>query len=254
MGTHFGGASGFVPQQALTASPVARPQPPMRRYEVWGMTPDGSPQSFIRAMPADPHADEAFCAFAHGTLIATPQGPVAVEDLVPGMEVDTAGAGAQPLLWVGSTVLAPPAGQRGEIAMLTRLTADSLGLGRPMPDLVLGPRARLLMRHPRCHALTGADAAFAPATGFVDGTAVIALRVVRPTRVYHLALNGQQVLMANGVEVESYHPGDNAGLLIDNGNRPRFLSLFPHVSGFGGFGPMQVPRLTVFEMEKLNAA
>ncbi|ARC90160.1 Hint domain-containing protein [Rhodovulum sp. MB263] len=254
MATHFRGASGFFPQQARPASGMTGPQPAMRRYEVRGMTPDGRPHDVARAMPADPHVDEAFCAFAHGTLIATPQGPVAVEDLLPGMEIDTAGAGAQPLLWVGSTMLVPPAGRGRETVTLTRLTADSLGLGRPMPDLVLGPRARLLMRHPRCRALTGAETAFAPATGFVDGTALIALRVLRPTRVYHLALHGQQVLLANGVEVESYHPGENASLLIDKANRLRFLSLFPHVSGFGGFGPMQVPRLTAFEMEKLNAA
>ncbi|MBL3570255.1 Hint domain-containing protein [Rhodovulum visakhapatnamense] len=254
MGTHYGGTSSFVPPQALAASFAAAPQPAMRRYEVRGMTPDGTPQDFARAMPADPHVDEAFCAFAHGTLIATPQGPVAVEDLAPGMTVETAGAGPQPLLWVGSTVLAPPTDRRGEIPVLTRITADSLGLGRPMPDLVLGPRARMLVRHPGCRALTGAEAAFAPATGFVDGMALIALRVVRPTRVFHLALSGQQVLLANGVEVESYHPGENASLLIDNGNRMRFLSLFPHVSGFSGFGAMPVPRLNAFELDGLNAA
>ncbi|MGC9419414.1 MAG: Hint domain-containing protein [Rhodovulum sp.] len=227
----------------------------MRRYEVNGLCPDGYPQQFIRALPAEPYIDEAFAAFSHGTLIATPGGPVAVEDLAPGMTLATADAGPQRLMWIGSTVLVPMAGAlRSDLPALTRVTADSLGLGRPMPDLILGPRARMLFRHPGCHEILGTGQAFAPASAFVDGVALIGLRVTRPTRVFHLALEAQHVLLANGVEVESYHPGDNAADLMDQGQRLRFLALFPHLGGFEGFGPMAMPRLTAFEMDRMRAA
>ncbi|GAA0291273.1 Hint domain-containing protein [Rhodovulum strictum] len=227
----------------------------MRRYEVNGLCPDGYPQHFIRALPAEPHIDEAFAAFAHGTLIATPSGPVAVEDLEPGMTLSTADAGARRLMWVGSTVLMPMAGALNrDLPTLTRVTADSLGLGRPMADLILGPRARMLFRHPGCHDILGTGQAFGPASAFADGMAMIGLKVTRPTRVFHLALEAQHILMANGIEVESYHPGDNAADLMDPAARLRFLALFPHLCGFEGFGPMSLPRLTAFEMERMRAA
>lgn len=225
----------------------------MRRYEVNGLGPDGHPQQVLRTLPAEPHLDEAFAAFARGTLIATPGGPVAIEDLAPGMTLTTADAGPQRLMWVGSTLLMPGA-VRTNLPGLTRITADSLGLGRPMPDLILGPRARMLFRHPGCHAILGTGQAFAPASAFVDGVALIGLRITRPTRVFHLALEAQHVLLANGVEVESYHPGDNAADLMDPGAKLKFLALFPHLGGFEGFGPMTTPRLTAFEIDRMRAA
>lgn len=250
-------------QTALTgthtgsARPDRRPQrsmPLMRRYEVAGLAPDGTHLNFARALPAQPHLDEAFAAFARGTLIATAHGRVAVEDLAPGMALETADAGLQPLLWVGSTVLAPADDPDHAVPALTRITSDSLGLGRPMPDLVLGPRARMLFRHPRCRMMFGAEAGFAPVGAFVDGASLIALRTVQPMRVFHLCLQGQHVLNANGVEIESYHPGENAADLMDSKTRVQFLSLFPHLDGFDGFGAIPIPRLTAFELERLRSA
>lgn len=226
-----------------------------RRYEVAGISPDGTPQTYARILPATPLLDEAFAAFQHGSLITTPQGPVAVEDLTPGMIVDTMDSGPKPLLWVGSTILAPcDDPDRAQGAVFTRITADSLGLGRPMPDLVLGPHARLLYRARGCQSALGSAAAFAPASAFVDGVALIALRSPQAMRVYHLALNGQHILSANGVEVESYHPGADRGATLDRASRIGFLSLFPHLDGFDGFGTMPIPRLTAFELEALRAA
>jgi hypothetical protein len=263
---------GFPDRSALRAAvdhngferrpPNAAPaQPPLpgatikRRYEVSALDPSGAPLWFSRILPAQPHLDEAFAAFSRGTLIATADGPVAVEDLVPGMSLQTADAGLRPLSWIGSTMLAPcPGAARAEASPFTRIAADSLGLGRPMPDLVLGPRARMLFRHPGCRSLIGTETAFAPAAAFVDGVSVIALRLQQAMQVYHLSLDGQHVLLANGVEVESYHPGENAAALMDHANRVQFLSLFPHLDRLEAFGRMARPRLTAFETDALRLA
>jgi len=248
-------------KKARSGRNVARPgftapetRPLMRRYEVTGLAPDGTVQHFTRALVAEPHLDEAFAAFARGTLIATDAGPVAIEDLTPGMMLETADAGLQRLMWVGSTVLVPKADPLlADTPLLTRISADSLGLGRPMPDLVLGPWARMLVRHAACRALLNTEEAFAPASCMVDGQSFIGLHAVQPMRVYHLAVDGQHVLLANGVEVESYHPGANAAAMMHGDCHARFLSLFPHVTGLASFGRMRLPRLTAFEMERLKA-
>jgi len=224
-----------------------------RRYEVFAADLGGTQHRFARILPAQPLLDEAFAALCRGTLVATAGGPVAVEDLEPGMEVQTADAGPKRLLWIGSTVLAAcPDALHADTPLFTRIAADSLGLGRPMPDLVLGPRARMLFRHPGCRGMIGSDTVFAPASAFVDGVSVIALRHHQPMQVYHLALEGQHVLLANGVEVESYHPGENAEALMDHAGRAQFLSLFPHLDRFEAFGRIAVPRLTAFETDQLR--
>lgn len=228
----------------------------VRRYDVAALGPDGAEHRFARAFAAAPATlDAAFTAFARGTVFATQDGPTAVEDLAPGMMLDTVDAGPRRLLWVGSTLLAPESDQMApDMPRLTRISADSLGLGRPSPDLILGPCARLMVRDTGAAAVHGAQAALAPASAFVDGVAFVALHAVRPTRLYHLGFSAQHILLANGVEVESYHPGENPAPLMDAAGQARFLSLFPHVEGFAGFGPAPLPRLTAFEAESLRAA
>jgi len=218
--------------------------------------PDGRLESLTRVAPATPAFEDAFAALARGTLISTADGPVAVEDLTPGTLVETVGRGPQPLLWVGAITLFPQPGSTtgGEAARLTRLATDALGLGRPMPDLVLGPRARVLYRHAACREILGAASAFAPARAFVDGVQVTELSPVSPVRVHHLAFHGQQILNANGIEVESFHPGPQAEAMMDAESLALFLSLFPHLETLQGFGPMETPRLTAFELEGLLAS
>lgn len=229
--------------------------PLTRRYEVAGLTPNGLFNDFSTIAPATPVFEEAFSGFARGTLIATETGPVAVEDLAPGAMIETADNGAMELLWVGSMMIFPALPDLDEdSAQLTRVTADSFGLGRPMPDLMLGPRARLLHRHSTCRKMFGTEAAFAPARAFIDGFATISVRPATPVRVYHLALDGQQVIFANGMEVESYHPGTQAQTMMDAPTMELFLSLFPHVRTLEDFGPMTYPRLTAFELESMRAA
>ena len=58
-------------------------------------------------IPAQPVYEEAFCAFARGSLVETDCGPMAIEDLVPGDHVLTESAGLQPITWIGATTLLP---------------------------------------------------------------------------------------------------------------------------------------------------
>ncbi|MHC0053761.1 Hint domain-containing protein [Actibacterium sp. D379-3] len=257
-------AAGFAagPRAALPALSTvtsdrqpSRATPLTRRYEVAGLTPVGRHVDFSTVAPATPDFESACASFARGTLIATLQGPVAIEDLIPGMDLLTADAGPQKLLWVGSMMVFPSLpGLNEDDVRLTRITADTFGLGRPMSDLMLGPRARLLFRHSGCVTMFGTPAAFAPARAFADGTSMISVKPATPVRVYHLALHGQHIIRANGIEVESFHPGDRADTMMDKATWDLFLGLFPHARSIADFGPMPHPRLTAFEYEGLNVA
>lgn len=209
-----------------------------------------------RAAPALPVFEEAFCAFGHGALVTTDRGVVAVEDLLPGMLVETASDGMQTLQWVGSMTLYPTSVEiHGmEPARLMRIAADSFGHSRPNPDLMLGPCARLLYRNARCRDALGTSEAFVPAEAFADGMSVIGITPVAPVRAYHLGFIGQHIVLANGIEVESYHPGPQFQARMDRKILDLFLSLFPYASGPDGFGPMTIPRMTSYEFETLSEA
>lgn len=243
-----------------------RAMPLARRYEVAFQRPDGGVGTVSRLAPALPLFEQAFSAVARGTVIATPNGPTAVEDLMPGDLVTTLENGPEELLWTGTITLYPVAttertgGHSGEPARLTRIMADSYGLGRPLTDVVLGPHARVLRRDPRLPSLVGAEQAYAPVRAMADGESVIEVTPATPVSVHHLVLAQQRTLSAAGVDIESFHPGEGFEGMMDRQLLQLFLALFPHLpqgderQRLRGFGPVAHPRLTRFEAEELQLA
>ncbi len=225
------------------SKPAPRTVALTRRYQVTWSDDDGQIHDFNRIAPALPIFEQAFSAFSHGAVIATAEGPVAVEDLVPGMEIETAVGNMATLRWLGSITLVPGAPQTGdEPQRLYRVTADALGLGRPMTDVTFGPAARLLNRDPTIRNALGCEAALAPVSTFEDGVGVVALNPVSPVRVYHLAFDSHHVIRAGGIEVESYHPGPDAHYSMSQEMRATFLSMFPYLATLQGFGRVLWPR------------
>ncbi len=225
--------------------PSAMPKvvPYTRRYEVRWLDDSGQIDDFVRIAPAMPIFEAGFSAFAHGALIATISGPVAVEDLEPGMMIETADGDPALLRWVGSITLVPNAPTRGgQPDRLYRVVAEGLGLGRPATDIIFGPSARLLDRSPDLCRDLGTEAVLAPITGYADGETVIESTPVSPVRIYHLSFDAHHVILGNGIEVESFHPGPDAIYSLSEEMREQFLSLFPHKSQLRDFGRMLWPR------------
>mgnify|MGYP001814315207 CR=1 FL=1 len=217
--------------------------PLTRRYEVSWIDDDGQFESFARIAPAMPIFEDAFSAFAHGAVISTTEGPVPVEDVEPGMGIETASGSVAKLRWVGAITLVPGAPtSTDEPPRLYRITPDSFGLGRPATDVTLGPAARLLNRDPAIRNALGCEAALAPVATFSDGMGVIEITPASPVKVYHLAFDGHHVIRVGGLDVESYHPGADAHYSMSRELREVFLSLFPHVATMQGFGRVLWPR------------
>ena len=230
------------PHQAPRPS-APRSVPLTRRYEVCWIDDLGNINEFMRVAPAMPVFEYGFNAFTHGALIATSVGNVAVEDLEPGMMLETASGAHVKLRWIGSMTIIPGAPYAGdEPDKIYRVMADSFGLARPAADVTFGPGARLLNRSPDIRHATGAAAALAPVAAFADGMSVIEIAPVSPTKVYHLALDSHEILLANGMEVESFHPGSEAVYSLTVEMNDLFISLFPHLQGIEGFGRMLWPR------------
>ena len=234
-----------------------RRPPLMRKVEVLHQAGPGSFDiaDFTRIVPAVPAFEEAFSVFARGTILNTDRGQVAVEDVLPGDKIRTADAGFQPLRWRGSTIITTQA-PRQDPAMgkLTRIAADALGIARPMPDLVLGPRARILHRSQGVRTLTGYEAAAIPARDFCDGVQVVELTPPTTVPVFHLGFDGHHRILASGVEVESFHPGPAHLFPLRGELLTLFLSCFPHVEALEDFGAPDIPRLRLSDLDLFDVA
>lgn len=138
--------------------------------------------------------------FLPGTRIATPAGPRPVEALQPGDLVLTRDNGAQPLVWRGETRLSGAELYLHPQLRPVRIRAGSLPGGGPDGDLLVSPGHRLL-----CHA--GEGEVLVAAADLEDGRRVRRDFSLTSVRYVHLMLEQHQILTANGIACESFHPG-----------------------------------------------
>lgn len=207
----------------------------------------------VHIAPALPVFEKAFGAFTHGALIQTVEGPVAVEDLVPGMYLECASGNATRLMWKGSINLVPNAPTlNDEPDRLYRVMPDAFGLGRPIQDQTFGPHARRLDRDPKIRANLGTEAALVPLSALADGHAVIEVTPVSATQVYHLVTETHATILAAGLEVETYHPGPETPLSLSEEMMQQFMDFFPHLHTIRDFGRLEAPRLTQDEVFSIS--
>lgn len=242
------------PRQAhLGATAALKPasSPELHYYDVRFLDASGIERTITHGAPADlPLYD--FCAcFARGTLIEAEGGPVAVEDLTPGDLVRTKDAGLQPLRWISSCRLG--SNDDEEPVLPIRIRADAMGELRPMQDLVVSRRFRFLVAKESCKALFGQDEMLSPVASFVDGDEITELYGRSDLDFFNLMLDAHQVIFANGLETESFHPGTYGIATMSTETRHHLARLLPHMSGdLTMFGPVARQRLRSFEAELLQ--
>jgi len=129
-----------------------------------------------------------------------------------------------------------------------------LEVGRPAPDLVLGPSARLLHRANGIRTLTGADAAFVPVRDFIDASQIIELTPIAPVHVYQLGFENHELMKVNGVEIESFHPGPIHALGLRHDMLSLYQAMFPHKAQISDFGTMAFPRIRLRDLDLFDVA
>lgn len=226
-------------------APAAIPSVAMRLFEVAALRPDGTVTIGQHKAPAIAYFEQAFSAFARGTLIATPRGDVAIEDLQPGETVSTGGGRTARITWIGSSNFVPA--DAGRRMPLTRIMADSFGQGRPSCFLTTGPAARILHTPQHLRGEVGEARLLTALADFVDGETVIEVTPPTPVRLFHLCLEHHATLIAGGLEMESFHPGAQSRHDTPSALRDRFLGLFPQLRSMAEFGALAYPRAPLTE-------
>ncbi len=140
--------------------------------------------------------------FATGTRIDTPDGPVAVEALAIGQPVLTASGHAVPVKWIGWRRLDLTRHPDPARVRPIRIEADAVAPGIPNRVVELSPDHAV--------ALGGH---LIPIRLLANGATIRADTTCRSVTYYHIELDRHDVLLSEGMAVESY---------LDTGNRAMF--------------------------------
>lgn len=229
-----------------------RTQPLMRRFEIASLLSCGRARTSHHLAPATKTFEATCAAFARGTLISAPTGPIAIEDLLPGDIIDTVDSGPQRVIWIGSTTYIPAqASPTSSLTSLIRFLPDGYDGRTAMGDLLLGPSARLLQTRVALEQSLGVKSVLTPARDFEDGHRAFLITPPSPVRLFHIRTGEHASIYANGRCVETYHPGRGVADEMGDATRSLFLSLFPDISDLDDFGALKYPRMSRETLESL---
>lgn len=158
--------------------------------------------------------------FTSGTLIETSRGAVPVEDLVVGDLVPTRDNGLQSIRWIGRRQVAA----EGAFAPIV-ITRGRFGA---TADLVLSPQHRVLVSGLGPHLLIGHPEVLVPAKHLADGDTIFR-REGGEVEYIHLLFDRHEILTANGVLSESFHPSSANLPGFDQGAYDEVIALFPEL-------------------------
>lgn len=181
---------------------------------------------------------EGVVCFTPGTLLETPDGLRPVEDLVAGDHLVTADAGAQQIVWAGSRSVSGARLYAMPDLRPVRIREGALGMDCPKGDLIVSPDHRMLVRGNAAETLWGESEVLVAARDLIDGTRISRDLAAKSVTYHHLMLEEHHVIVANGVESESFHPGLAALDAIEEDQRMRLFDVMPELTEDpGSFGP-----------------
>jgi hypothetical protein len=173
-------------------------------------------------------ADEGgVICFTPGTRIRTPQGLTLIEDLREGDLVDTKDNGAQRIEWIGSRHMSGARLFTMPWLRPIRINAGVLGADMPDQRLIVSPEHRIIIRGPVAKDLFNTPEVLVAAKDLIDGQAVAVDLTAREVTYVHLLFRQHQVMWANGVETESFHPASAALTSLDAADRTRLSGMYP---------------------------
>ncbi|MEJ1117840.1 Hint domain-containing protein [Phyllobacterium sp. CCNWLW109] len=141
--------------------------------------------------------------FVRGTLIATPDGEIAVERLKAGTIISSLNNGAVAVKWVGNRSIDPKTLDKPRNDLPIRILAGAIAEDMPSRDLYVSPD--------HCMFVNGS---LVPAKLLINGTTISQPITLNPVDYYHIELEQHDVIWANGAMAETY---------LDLGNRHVFL-------------------------------
>ncbi len=158
--------------------------------------------------------DQITCAcYCAGTLIATANGEIAVEDLKIGDSVVTASGALREIVWIGTRAYSPRFAGANPDLLPIRFKVGSLADGVPRRDLLVSPEHAMFL-----------DGVLISAKHLVNGATIVREKPEDDIHYFHIELASHDVLIAEGAFSESFVDDDSRGMFQ---NAHEFKQLYP---------------------------
>ncbi len=144
--------------------------------------------------------------FTPDTRIATPDGPRLVRDLQEDDLVLTKDDGPQQIRWIGRRRMSGARFVAMPELRPIRIRSGAMGIDMPDGDLLVSPRHRLLVKGAQALTLFNTTEVLVMARDLINDRTIMVDRSVSEITYVHLLLDRHQVVFANGLETETFHP------------------------------------------------
>ena len=111
-----------------------------------------------------------------------------------------------------------------------RIRPGALGIERPDQELIVSPEHRMLVRGAAARALFNVPEVLVTARDLINGGSIRQEMQCRDVTYIHLLLDSHQVIWANKVESESFHPASASLPALTEEDRTRLLSGLPEAA------------------------
>jgi hypothetical protein len=139
--------------------------------------------------------------YCPGTLIKTPRGEIAVEELEIGDEVITMSGIARPIKWIGRRSYNGRFVRGRKDILPVCIKAGALADNVPQRDLWISPHHAMYL-----------DGALIEAKDLINGASIVQARHVEHVEYFHVEFDSHDVIIAEGAPSESFIDDDSRGM------------------------------------------
>ena len=172
--------------------------------QISSLTITGMQSDIYSSITYGKSSNSTVVCFASGTLIDTPSGPRAVEELDVGDAVETLDHGLQTIRW---TLKSEHFLEKTDDKPIL-ISAGALGLGRPAQDLIVSPQHRILVGGEQQLVGCFRSEVFAPAKALTVLSGVRQMRGKKAVTWVHFSCDRHEVVFANGCLTETLLLGE----------------------------------------------
>jgi len=190
--------------------------------------------------------------FTNGTEIATPTGARLIETLKIGDLIITRDNGLQPIRWIGCKTITGVRQYAFQHLRPVMVKKHAFGHNMPQHDMQLSPQHRI---HHESHLSTlrfGFREVLVPAKSLINNTTVLQDNRLKKIDYIHILFDRHEIIYAEGLACESFHPGEMAIGAIEDAARNELFDVFPELQcNLNGYGPSARHSISVTEAQYL---
>lgn len=178
----------------------------------------------------DTHPGGVIC-FTPGTDILTPNGPRDIASLMEGDTVQTQDNGPAEILWIGRRIVSGARMAADTSLRPIRLREGALDRDVPDTGLLVSPDHRIVLRGARARTLFNADEVLVTARDLINDHTVTRAHGLSHVTYIHMLLGQHEIVFANNVPTESFHPASASLGSLRPAEQARLLRRVPQTKG-----------------------